>query len=106
MSVELTRNGDAAVITLNRPQAFKRFCSFEIVEKLAMPLTKPHLLMPGQSYSPAPATRHFVPEPTSRSLGAEHKFYAGRYGQRAGDVCRGFACPSCPHKRVRLRWRP
>jgi len=33
MSVELTRNGDAAVITLNRPQALNAL-SFEIVEKI------------------------------------------------------------------------
>ena len=32
MSVELTRNGDAAVITLNRPQA--NALSFEIVEEI------------------------------------------------------------------------
>ena len=33
MSVELTRNGDAAVITLNRPQALNAL-SFEIVEEI------------------------------------------------------------------------
>ena len=33
MSVELTRNGDAAVITLNRPQALNAL-SFEIVEEV------------------------------------------------------------------------
>ena len=33
MSVELARNGDAAVITLNRPQALNAL-SFKIVEEI------------------------------------------------------------------------